>query len=240
LYFTTRRFFITFSFRQKNAPFLLLFDAMRVKTAKINLFDQYSDEELVRYYIENQDNRYFENLYERYSQKVYQKCISLVKDSAIAEDLTHDIFFKVITKLSTFKEDSRFSTWLYSITYNQCMDQLRVIKKRGENNMDEKFDYPDGDAPDLDVIFEGGDIEIKRLKQAMDKLNAEEKGVLMMKYQDDLSIKEIAGIFKATESAVKMRLLRSREKLRKNYMDLIVLLGMLLGKLSEVLKYIMN
>ncbi len=213
---------------------------MRVKTARLHSFDLHTDEELVRYYIDNQDNRYFETLYERYSQKVYQKCISLVKESAVAEDLTHDIFFKVITKLSTFKEDSKFSTWLYSITYNQCMDQLRVIKKRGENNIDDHFDHADSNAPDLDAIFDGGDIEIKRLKKAMDQLNAEEKGVLMMKYQDDLSIKEIANIFKATESAVKMRLLRSREKLKKSYMDLIVFVGLLLVKLAEIIKYLIN
>lgn len=213
---------------------------MRVQTARFNSIEAHTDEELVRYYITTQDNRYFESLYTRYSQKVYQKCISLVKEVAIAEDLTHDIFFKVITKLSTFKEDSRFSTWLYSITYNQCMDQLRVIKKRGENSIDDKFDYADEDSPNLDTIFDGGDIEIKQLKKAMDKLNAEEKGVLMMKYQDDLSIKEIADIFKATESAVKMRLLRSREKLRKNYMGIIALLGLLAAKLSEIIKYILN
>lgn len=214
---------------------------MRIKTARLHSLDAFTDEDLVRNYISNQDNRFFEKLYERYSQKVYQKCISLMKDSAIAEDLTHDIFFKVITKISTFKEDSKFSTWLYSITYNQCMDQLRVVKKRGESNMDDKFEYVDEDSDNLDHMFEGGDIEAKRLKKSMDQLSSEEKGILMMKYQDDLSIKEIASIFKSTESAVKMRLLRSREKLRRNYMNLLIAsLGLLLAKCIEYIRYLIN
>ena len=95
-----------------------------------------------------------------------------MKDSARAEDFTHDIFLKLILKLGTYKETARFSTWLYSITYNYCMDQLRIYKKRGEVFQDEELEIPDD--TDLNVAFEDPDIEIKRLNNALDHLQMEE------------------------------------------------------------------
>ena len=194
----------------------------------------YTDEELVKLFVETQQNRYFEKLYERYSEKVYHKCLSFVKDIAKAEDLTHDIFLKLIFKLGTFKEDAKFSTWLYSITYNHCMDQLRTNKKRGEVLQDEPMDIPDD--IDLNTIFDGDDIQAKNLKAALDQLTVDEKGVLFMKYMDDMSIRDIADIFNVTESAIKMRLLRSREKLRKKYLETIIFFGILAIKVVEIIR----
>ncbi|WP_317129177.1 RNA polymerase sigma factor [Arundinibacter roseus] len=196
----------------------------------------HTDEELVQLFIETQRNSYFEELYERYSDKVYRKCLSLIKDPAKAEDFTHDIFLKLILKLGTYKENARFSTWLYSITYNYCMDQLRITKKRGEVYSDESVEV--SDETDLNTIFDQNDIEARRLMSAMDQMSTEEKSLLMMKYLDDLSIREIAEIFKITESAAKMRLLRSREKLRIKYLETIVFLGLLFAKLFELLKMV--
>ncbi|REA59938.1 RNA polymerase subunit sigma-24 [Dyadobacter luteus] len=206
---------------------------MAVRTSKNDYArHNFTDEELVKLFVETQENRYFEKLYERYSEKVYHKCLSFVKDSAKAEDLTHDIFLKLIFKLGTFKEDAKFSTWLYSITYNHCMDQLRSNKKRGEVLQEDPIEVPDD--VDLNNLFDGEDIEIKNLKTALDQLTVEEKGVLFMKYMDDLSIRDIAGIFNVTESAIKMRLLRSREKLRKKYLETIIFLGILAAKMVEL------
>jgi RNA polymerase sigma factor (sigma-70 family) len=206
---------------------------MHVKTHSKSFRDSRSDEELVQLYVETQTNFYFEQLYERYADKVYRRCFSFVKDGAKAEDFTHDIFIKLIVKLGTFKEDARFSTWLYSITYNYCMDQLRVAKKRGEIYSDEELEM--ADSVDLHSVFDEADIEVKRLNRAMDYLSADEKSILMMKYQDDLSIRDIADIFRVTESAVKMRLLRSREKLRKRYLETAVFWGLLCAKMIEII-----
>ncbi|TDB63694.1 RNA polymerase sigma factor [Arundinibacter roseus] len=209
---------------------------MTVLTRHENLYKVHTDEELVQLFIETQRNSYFEELYERYSDKVYRKCLSLIKDPAKAEDFTHDIFLKLILKLGTYKENARFSTWLYSITYNYCMDQLRITKKRGEVYSDESVEV--SDETDLNTIFDQNDIEARRLMSAMDQMSTEEKSLLMMKYLDDLSIREIAEIFKITESAAKMRLLRSREKLRIKYLETIVFLGLLFAKLFELLKMV--
>jgi RNA polymerase sigma factor (sigma-70 family) len=194
----------------------------------------HSDEELVKLFVLTQKNSFFEELYERYADKVYRKCLTLVKDAARAEDFTHDIFLKLIVKLGSFKEEARFSTWLYSITYNYCMDQLRVNKKRGEVNLEEEVDVMDEDV-DVSVLIEEKDADAKRLHRAIDTLTTEERSILMMKYLDDLSIRDIASVFRITESAVKMRLLRSRENLRKKYLEVVVLLICFLIKLvSEI------
>ena len=114
------------------------------------------------------------------------------------------------------------------------MDQLRTNKKRGEVYQDEPLEVPDD--IDLNVIFDGDDVQAKNLKTALDHLTVDEKGILFMKYMDDLSIRDIADIFSVTESAVKMRLLRSREKLRKKYLETILFLGVFAVKLIELIR----
>ena len=114
---------------------------MKANRSLLNEFANISDEELVKHYVATQRNVYFEHLYERYSQKVYRKCYSFVLDKSKAEDLTHDIFIKVVTKIGTFKENARFSTWLYSITYNYCLDSLRKVKRSKEQALEENMEF---------------------------------------------------------------------------------------------------
>jgi RNA polymerase sigma-70 factor (ECF subfamily) len=184
------------------------------------------DEELAALYVDSQKNIYFEELYERYANKVYRKCYSFVYDQAKAEDLTHDIFLKLIVKIGTFKETSKFSTWLYSITYNFCMDQIRVTKKNQEVALEGDYELAD-DYEDDDLVQMQG----SQLNKSLDKIPSDEKALILMKYQDDFSIKEIADTLKITESAVKMRLLRSKEKLRKLYLENMVIFALIVLKL---------
>ena len=193
----------------------------------------FTDEELVRLYISTQRNNYFEQLYERYSDKVYRKCLSFTKEPMKAEDFTHDIFLRLIVKLGSFKEQAKFSTWLYSITYNYCTDQLRTPQKKTEVFMDEGWDQV-GDSLSDDDEAELAEMAASEVRRAMEKLSPDEQSLLMMKYQDDVSIREIASVYGLTESAVKMRLKRSREKLRKYYLEgavmwLLVALKLLLS-----------
>lgn len=192
---------------------------------KNNAFKGIADEELVRLYIETQRNVYFEEIYDRYVDKVYRKCLSFVKNEAQAEDFTHDIFLRVVLKLGSFKEQAKFSTWLYSITYNYCMDQVRQTKRQAEVTLDENFDLAD-DGYDLELI----EMQTQSLKKALQKIDPDERAILLMKYQDDFSIKEIAETFKITESAVKMRLMRTKEKLKKIYTENVIFFLIILIK----------
>ena len=90
-----------------------------------------TDEELVTLFLESRDNRHFQKLYERYAVKVYQKCVTLTRDATRAEDVMHDVFLKLIHKMGSFKTGAKFSTWLYTITHNHCMDLARGSKRKG-------------------------------------------------------------------------------------------------------------
>jgi RNA polymerase sigma factor (sigma-70 family) len=188
-----------------------------------------TDEQLVAGFIETQKNLYFEQLYDRYSDKVYRKCLSFVKDDAKAEDFTHDIFMKLVLNLASYKETAKFSTWLYSITYNYCIDQTRVSKKYSEVGLDENYDLADDDD-DAEIA----ELEAQQLNKAMQQILPEEKSILMMKYQDDLSIKEISDTLDISESAVKMRLLRAKEKLRKIYLEGVLFWGVIIAKVASL------
>jgi RNA polymerase sigma-70 factor (ECF subfamily) len=145
--------------------------------------------------------------------------LSFTKNRERAEDFTHDIFIRVVTKLSSFREQAKFSTWLYSVTYNYCMDQLRSPKQKevySDDPYETLTDYADNGDADI------AEMEAQRLNQALDYLTADERGLLMMKYQDDISIREIADGQKMTESAVKMRLMRAKEKLRRRYIETLI------------------
>jgi RNA polymerase sigma factor (sigma-70 family) len=168
-------------------------------------------------------------LYDRYSDKVYRKCLSFVKDDAKAEDFTHDIFMKLVLNLASYKETAKFSTWLYSITYNYCIDQTRVSKKYSEVGLDENYDLADDDN-DAEIA----ELEAQQLNKAMQQILPEEKSILMMKYQDDLSIKEISDSLDISESAVKMRLLRAKEKLRKVYLEGVLFWGVIIAKVASL------
>ena len=172
-----------------------------------------NDEELIRMYLRTQQNNYFEVLYNRYVTKVYNRCLSLTQDVYRAEDYTHDIFLRVYGNLSKFKEHSAFSTWLYSISYNYCMDQLRSSSRTATIPLD------DHQANSLTETGEHETTEtrLQQLAVVMNGITPDETRMLELKYQDGLDIKAIARQFSLKDSAVKMRLKRARDKVRRLY-----------------------
>jgi len=195
---------------------------------KFSKYSTHKDEELVALYVTSQRNEYFEEIYERYVNKVYRKCYSFVYNQEKAEDLTHDIFLKLIVKIGSFKETSKFSTWLYSITYNYCMDQIRTGKRKTEVALYDNMEISDEDDGDQ-LDFHGNEIS-----KSMKQMAADERAILQMKYQEDFSIREIAETLKITESAVKMRLMRSKEKLKKIYLENIAVFVLIIMKILSL------
>lgn len=176
---------------------------------------RYSDEELVSSYVETRENDFFEQLYDRYCHKVHRKCLSFTKDQVQAEDLTQDIFLKLVTKLDSFKYQARFSTWLYSITYNYCADQTRIKNRREEITVGDDWELY-GPVED-ENLTDQHEQSAQNLKHALSLLAVEERQLILLKYQQEVSIKELAEQYNLTESAVKMRLKRSRDRLRNYY-----------------------
>lgn len=169
------------------------------------------DLKVIHSYLETQAAACFRVLYDRYVGRIYAKCISMLKDEVMAQDATQEIFTKVFLNLSRFKEQSRFSTWVYSITYNYCIDYLRRKKKQKDLFSDELEQAPDLAEEEVSdkIIFE---IELDQLERVLQEIPDSDRMVLLMKYQDRMSIKEIADIIGKTESAVKMKIKRAKAK----------------------------
>ncbi|MEZ5083771.1 MAG: RNA polymerase sigma factor [Bacteroidales bacterium] len=169
------------------------------------------DDELINQVNNKVDDssKYFEILYKRYYQKVLDKCYSFVKNRTIAEELTEDIFIKTFEKLSTFKHKSSFSSWLYSITYNHCIDYLREKKKLHYPNWSRDNEIPEIIDETEETIE---DITYEKLLVILELIHPEEKALLLMKYKDDLSMKQIGTALRISEDAAKMRLKRARTR----------------------------
>jgi RNA polymerase sigma factor (sigma-70 family) len=173
------------------------------------------DMEMVERVVHYGEQHLLDHLYERYALKIYHKCLSLAKDKEIAQDLSHDILIKIFTSLAKFQGKSAFSLWVHSITYNHCMDYLRLQKRLQYTEYDEHhFDNISEDVIERENK-ELEELQFSQLERYLEELHAEEKMILMMRYQDDMSVNEIAETLKIGLSAVKMRLKRGRDKLAK-------------------------
>lgn len=178
-----------------------------------------SDSELIARYLEEQNPEYFTTLYRRYAGKVFAKCISMLGEEAQARDAVQDIFIKVFLNLSRFSEQSSFSTWLYSITYNFCIDLIRKKRKINvilSDDIGRIGDKPEVDIPDS-VLLE---MKHDRLEKVLAQMQEGDRIILLMKYMDDMSIKDIADFFQKTESAIKMQIMRAKQKAQVIYEDL--------------------
>ncbi len=174
-----------------------------------------NDEELVSALQKHMDTERFGVLYDRYTTKVYQKCLGMTRDKDLAKDLTHDIFLKAFVNLSKFDHRSKFGTWLYSITYNYCLDTLRKGQRTRSEEIDERVE--DGTIDDQAYEAKLLGLRADRLDQVIAKLDPADRALLLMKYQEDLSVKDIMEVMALQESAVKMRILRARERALRLY-----------------------
>ncbi|MCB0527817.1 MAG: sigma-70 family RNA polymerase sigma factor [Saprospiraceae bacterium] len=175
-----------------------------------------TDSELISLYLRDQNTVYFTHLYQRYKGKVFAKCISMLADEGLARDATQDIFIKILLNLSKFTEQSSFSTWVYSITYNYCIDMIRRKKKMpliftedvGKVSREADVEIPDS------VLLE---MKQERLEKVLEKLPPGDKAILMMKYIDDLQIRDIGDILDKSESAIKMQIMRAKQRAQAIY-----------------------
>jgi RNA polymerase sigma factor (sigma-70 family) len=174
------------------------------------VYKDHTDEELVSLINAGKDSSLFSLLYDRYRGKVLDKCYSLLHNRELAEEVTKDVLSKTYEKLAGFRGNSSFSSWLYSITYNHCIDYLREKKKlhypswNSQNELPEVADYIEEDLTDL---------HYSRMMKVLDLMHAEERAMLLMKYQDDIQIKDIAKSMRLTEGATKMRIKRAKARL---------------------------
>ncbi|MCH7410346.1 sigma-70 family RNA polymerase sigma factor [Belliella sp. DSM 111904] len=175
-----------------------------------------TDEAIASEMVKTMDIRCFEELYNRYEKLVFNKCLSFTKSKAVAQDITHDIFLKLFVSIGKFQGKSKFSTWLYSLSYNHCVNY--VNRDRDAKMMRHAVDTDELlNLQNPEDDFEIQSMEVERLKSALEKIDPEEKMILLLKYQDDASIGDLEALYEIGTSAVKMRLSRAKSKLLKVY-----------------------
>lgn len=168
-----------------------------------------SDEALIQKIVFENRTELFDIIYQRYLVKVTDKCYSFLKNKILAREFANDILIKTYEKLTAFKGNSKFSSWLYSITYNYLIDYLRKKKQLHYPNWNLSNEIPEIiDESESDVT----ELSYENLMAIFEKIHPEEKALLLMKYQDGISLKEIASSLTISEDAVKMRLKRARAR----------------------------
>ena len=173
-----------------------------------------TDELLVELIVSSKDPLLFKVLYERYIFKVFNTCLSFSNNNQEAEDICQDIFLKLLDKIHTFKGASKFSTWLYSFTYNHCVNYFHrnKVKKFEKNtsNIEQICNEVIAQSSDEDLVQM---IKLEKLNEALELIPFEDKQILILKHQEFKSVKDLMNLHNAGESAIKMRLKRAKEKL---------------------------
>lgn len=183
------------------------------------------DELLVKFFVDSQNEEAFTELVNRYSDKVYRLAYRITGNPDDAEEVLQEVFIILIEKLHTFRQESRFSTWLYRVAANASYMFIRGGKKNKESQIsfDDYKPYNDQgvlqgvqdndwtDIPDYKLLsLEGSQI----IEKAINELPDEYKIVFHMKDVEGMTSKEIAKILNLSLPAVKSRVLRARLFLR--------------------------
>ena len=159
------------------------------------------------------DTNAFVYIVRNYQRMIYSIASRIVRRDDIAEDLTQEIFIKVFQSLHKYKEQSKFSTWLYGIAYNEALMYLRANKKEVINY---EIDYQTlSNTSDAEERIEALELENKLLylKKALKNIPPEDALLISMFYLDNHSIADMAKITQLTEANIKVKLYRIRKVL---------------------------
>ena len=167
----------------------------------------------------------FEQLLLKYQAPIYNLCLRMTGNPEDAADMTQEAFLKAWRSLSSFQFESSFSTWLYRLTTNTCLDYLRSLKRRPQCSLTVEDD--EGEEQVLDVTDEAPTPEEallsaedhSQLVHALSQLEASQRQIITLRVVNDLSYAEIAEILDVKEGTVKSRLARARDNLRKKLLQ---------------------
>ena len=183
-----------------------------------------SDEELLRLFDEG-DASAFETLVQRYQRPLFHFILRSVRERDRAEELLQDVFLKVIQRSSEFQGNSKFSTWLYTIARNLCIDTSRKMVFRRHRSLDAPLSAADaeggtlldrvaGDEPAADRAVIGQDLQ-ERISIAIDGLPEEQREVFLMREVSNMAFKDIADVVGVPENTVKSRMRYALERLQR-------------------------
>jgi RNA polymerase sigma-70 factor (ECF subfamily) len=174
--------------------------------------DKVNDQHYIDLVLEGDTNAYAA-LVDRHKDFVFTLSLKMLQSREEAEEAAQDTFIKIYKSLSRFKGESKFSTWIYKITYNNCLDRLK--KQKRNRPVVAINEYTEHEVTSLMNVLDAIEENERKqmMKSCLDLLPAEESFLLTLYYFNENSLKEIAVIMGINENNVKIKLYRSRKKL---------------------------
>jgi RNA polymerase sigma-70 factor (ECF subfamily) len=170
----------------------------------------------------NGDRGAFAELLELYKDKIYHLAYRMLNNKHEAEDAVQETFLRVYTNLHRYDEQQKFSTWIFRIATNHCIDRLRK-RKHSAYSLDAEM--PDGEGNDYYSMLPGNEDTPEKqivlsetqqqIRKAIDGLPEKYKSVVILRYLQDMSLQEISDVLDMPVTTVKTRVHRGREYLRK-------------------------
>lgn len=155
----------------------------------------------------------FATLVDRYKNMVFTLALKMVSNREEAEEIAQDTFIKVYSSLNKFKGESKFSTWVYKITYNTCLDYLKKNKK--EKKVTYIEDFSEHQTKEIESAFDAIDEKERNqvIQECLEKLPSDEAFLLTLYYFDGQSVDEISKVMNNSVGNIKVKLFRTRKKL---------------------------
>ncbi|KPK50940.1 MAG: hypothetical protein AMJ63_13455 [Myxococcales bacterium SG8_38_1] len=184
-----------------------------------------SDEALLSGYREG-DAAAFEALLGRYRGPLFSVVLRSVRDRGRAEEIYQDVWMKVIERCDDFRGDAKFSTWLYTIARNLCIDHQRKMKFRLHASLDQPQAGSDraiaarapNPGPSTEALAAGGLLR-ERIASAVERLPDEQREVFLLRQLQGLAFHEIAEVVGVPANTVKSRMRYALERLQRTLRD---------------------
>jgi len=185
--------------------------------------DSSTDEELMHAYGKG-DLKAFERLVKRHERAVFGYLLRSCSRRDVAEELLQEVFLRVVKGAKNYRSTAKFTTWLYTIARNICIDRARKQRHRKEQSLDAPLRAGEGDLSMLDRVSDteasagSSQIERKRFRQALesalDELPSDQREVFVMREITGLKFREIAEILECPVPTIKSRMRYALEGLR--------------------------
>lgn len=184
------------------------------------LLSRIEDKDLIKQALAGSQDAY-KRLMRKYHNAIFHLIVRMIGYRSEAEDLTQEAFIKAFNALGTFNDEFAFSTWLYKIATNNCIDHLRKRKIR-TFSIDKPVPTHDGDVqyeiPDSSYRPDTGILESQQtriIQEAIDALPAKYRRVIVMRHQQEMSYEDIAAELQLPLGTVKAHIFRAREMLNR-------------------------
>lgn len=187
-------------------------------------YKRLGDAEVIRRYIETQDEEAFNEMVDRHGEKIFRIALRITRSTTGAEEVLQEVFIKLATRLETLSEGDKFSSWLYSVTANESFAYLRTEKKyRNDLSLEEHasngFEIEDWSHGSGDP-FSSREL-LEKLEHLVNELPVVYRTVFHLRDVEGLTNPEVARVLDLPVATVKFRIRRARLFLRARLSDFV-------------------